>query len=590
MKRTKSFFIALLGFCLMGSGVIAQTHSITKTVADGDLVYGICGDYVVVNVNKSAFDTPTITGELTIKAEIEGVPVTTVWQRAFMGQTGITSVNFPPTLTTIEADAFNGCEGLTSLNLSSISSVGDAAFYKCKNIETLTVGSATLGTDAFRYAPVSTLNFVNVTTIPAGVATQFASTLKTVTFPETAKNIAVAASAFSGCSSLTSIDLSNVTSIGSSAFSGCTGLKSESVNLSKVTSIGSSAFSGCTGLTGALNLSNVELGSSAFAGTGYSAVNVSGISELPNSIFNGCMSLSMVILNGVQTIGDNAFENCKKIASVYWGTVASIGSLAFSTTGLISDVELPATVNNIGADAFTYCNLASVIFNSDPTIGDNAFVNVPLKLKIDNDKLYSAGNTYDNVTYSRSKNGTYGALVLPFNFEKGSNTYYTFTSYDEKGMHFTQVEDNELKANTPYLYTGSDTKFKSVGEYTTEALVDVKGDAPDGWTWNCVYEDHSESPITNNGFMWAIQGGELKWFNSLKIKPYRAYWQTDNKNVSQNARVFVHTRDGNVTSINMAEIDGWENMVPVYYDLTGRMVNNPVKGNIYIVNGKKVVF
>ena len=68
---------------------------------------------------------------------------------------------------------------------------------------------------------------------------------------------------FYSCTSLTSIDLPNVTSIGDSAFSGCTSLTS--IDLPKVTSIGNYAFSSCSKLTAihfsASNKSKIEANS-----------------------------------------------------------------------------------------------------------------------------------------------------------------------------------------------------------------------------------------------------------------------------------------------------------------------------------------
>ena len=73
-------------------------------------------------------------------------------------------------------------------------------------------------------------------------------------------------SAFSDCSSLTSITIPNsVTSIGGSAFSGCSGLTSVTIPNS-VTSIGWDAFENCSSLTSITIPNSVtSIGGSAFA-------------------------------------------------------------------------------------------------------------------------------------------------------------------------------------------------------------------------------------------------------------------------------------------------------------------------------------
>ena len=60
-------------------------------------------------------------------------------------------------------------------------------------------------------------------------------------------NIDSIGNAFRNCSSLTSIDLPNVTSIGSNAFDSCSSLTS--IYLPKVTSIGRNVFAHCSSLT-----------------------------------------------------------------------------------------------------------------------------------------------------------------------------------------------------------------------------------------------------------------------------------------------------------------------------------------------------
>ena len=85
----------------------------------------------------------------------------------------------------------------------------------------------------------------------------------------------IGSSAFSGCSSLTSVTIGNsVTSIGNYAFVGCSGLTSVIIGNS-VTSIGDYAFLGCSGLT------NVIIGNSVIS--------------IESDAFNGCENLKTVI-------------------------------------------------------------------------------------------------------------------------------------------------------------------------------------------------------------------------------------------------------------------------------------------------------
>ena len=128
-------------------------------------------------------------------------------------------------------------------------------------------------------------------------------------------------SAFSRCSSLTSIAIPNsVTSIGNYAFRNCSGLTSVTIPNS-VTSIGESAFYGCSGLT------NVTIPNSVTRIDNYAFEGCSGLSQIviPNSInnieyrsFANCSNLKTIILPiSLQTIAPGAFLGLSQLKDVY---------------------------------------------------------------------------------------------------------------------------------------------------------------------------------------------------------------------------------------------------------------------------------
>ena len=180
---------------------------------------------------------------------------------------------------------------------------------------------------------------------------------QTVTYGGKEYNVtSIGPSAFSDCSSLTSITIPNsVTSIGSIAFSNCSSLTSITIPNS-VTSIGSIAFSDCSSLT-SITIPN-------------------SVSSIGSEVFAGCSGLtSVTIPNSVKSIGRAAFSDCSSITSITIpNSVKSIGSSAFSECSSLTTITIPNSVNSIGGGAFYGCSsLASVtIPNSVTIIGSDA--------------------------------------------------------------------------------------------------------------------------------------------------------------------------------------------------------------------------
>jgi hypothetical protein len=165
--------------------------------------------------------------------------------------------------------------------------------------------------------------------------------------------------AFYGCSSLSSVILSDsITVIGDDAFAYCSSLTSITIPDS-VTTISYEGFSNCS------SLSSVTLGD--------------GLTDIGSYAFNGCTALSSVTLpDSVTTIGDYAFYFCTSLTSITIpNSVTSIGSSAFTYCTSLASVTIPDSVTSIGSYAFTYCtSLASVtIPDSVTSIGGGAFQN-----------------------------------------------------------------------------------------------------------------------------------------------------------------------------------------------------------------------
>lgn len=249
-------------------------------------------------------------------------------------------------------------------------------------------------------------------TLPSGLvslgeeAFAYCHSLRSVQLPSTLTSWDSGYRMFYECRSLTSLDLSaltSITQIGSSAFNGCENLATLALP-SGITSIGNSAFEGCKALT-SLPLSSTvtSLGSRAFYGcsslqnitvpasvTSFgdyifyeckgmtSATILADIETLPEYTFTRSTSLQTVELgNAIKTIEREAFLGCSSLTDVTLpNTLTTIGVGAFTDCTSLRDVKLPSGLTTISQNAFSHCSNLSMI--SLPatltTIGQGAFI------------------------------------------------------------------------------------------------------------------------------------------------------------------------------------------------------------------------
>ncbi len=274
---------------------------------------------------------------------------------------------------------------------------------------------------------------------------------KSVTYNGTTYSVtSIGSSAFSGCSSLTSVTIpESVTSIGDKAFYGCSSLTSVTIP-EGVTSIGSSAFRDCSRLT--------------------SVTIPEGVTSIGSSVFYDCLSLtSVTIPESVTSIGSSAFYDCSSLTSVTIPeSVTSIGSSAFYGCASLASVTIGSGVLSIGDKAFhkgesfytTPINIKKVIWlaNTPPT----GYGNVSAEVNYAANDLYTGLKNVTVYPYLSSMFVVDGIKYVPVSPSERTcdaiDCVYSKKSSSVKIGNIVNYRGIEMKVNAlkPYLCYNND--------------------------------------------------------------------------------------------------------------------------------------
>lgn len=414
-KKVLSTLIAVL--ILISVCPLSELNIKAQAATLNYLTYNIKNDSEV-EITKCSADA---TGEIIIPSEIEGYPVTKIGNSAFKNCSGVTYVEIPETVTTINNDAFYS-SGLQRISIpSGVKSIPDYCFRYCKSLQSaeLPEGLNEIGRNAFEGCVV--LSDVDI----PGAVTE----IEEYAFSETAITSAAIPSGitvipdylFYKCKSLQNIDIHNaVTEIGNFSFSKCVSLSEitlpdnlvkigqqafqdcaeiKTINLPfKLEEISYGAFWGCTGLNTDLVIpdSVTSIGQYAFSETSVTGARISSnVTSLPYQAFCKCSLLEQVILpENLTEIGDCVFYECTALKDIVLPEgLLKIGLMAFDGCTALESINLPSTLTTINESAFSECtSLASdlVIPEGVTVLNDSLFSNC---YKLKNVELHN-GITY----------------------------------------------------------------------------------------------------------------------------------------------------------------------------------------------------
>ena len=448
-KLMRTISIALVAILVLSSAPVSALSGISipasssffASAAGEEIVWTVATEEMLeIEGNTITGYTYKLSGNIEIPTHINGTAITEIAASAFEDCNVLFAIKIPETIIEIGYSAFKN----TGL---------ETVYFNASKCKMGIYNDQIFDTNNNVYAAFTQNNYLTkfvfgekVSVIPANVCT-YANNLRTVIFE--GKVTEIGNYAFSNCTSLEAIDISNVTTIGYNAFYNCTALKITDENQANTNDNGTIIFSEDLLIIGA-------------------------------GAFENCMSIQTVIIpESVTMIGYSAFKNTGLETVYFNASKCKMGIYndqifdtnnnvyaAFTQNNYLTKFVFGEKVSVIPANVCTYANnLQTVYFEGKVTeIGNYAFH----KCTSLSDVWYNAGSeadwnkvtiAADNDILSSDQVTVHYGVVSKDNTEFGVGVTYTNKCFDDEEVEL-KVEETEGERTPGAVYL-SDGEIKT---------------------------------------------------------------------------------------------------------------------------------
>ena len=212
--------------------------------------------------------------------------------------------------------------------------------------------------------------------------------------------------------------------------------------------------------------------------------------------------------------------------------------------------------------------------------GDNGERMVGWEANSDASRWYVIPATDVEIDMTTQGDKKYASAYLPFGVSNvaGATAYTGALNAEKNAIDMTAT--TAVPANTGFVLVGTEDKATlTIGKADA-----IEGNALTGTNTGIAF---AEATPKANYLVFGVNNGTVGFYTPGNVPAIPANKAYINASAVSNGAISLNF--GNtVTGINTATINNGENNAPIY-DLSGRRVWAPVKGGLYIQNGKKLV-